>query len=151
MLNQRFSELDADNALRPTTIKTGPVWTRVRRDGLLSDRVEASLGADAQADARAEAFALLDAITRSGALPVRHCQLHVVLASTHGFDRTLMATLVSGSRNPIEAVERSELIVATTVHGRDAAELVCDAARPRVATYSPALFGGDDDAGLLTC
>ena len=101
--------------------------------------LEAALDADAQADAKAGAFALLDAVTRSGALPVARATLHVVLASTHGFDRTLLDTVVRGNKNPIEAVERSELIVATTVHDRCAAAIVSGAERARVATHAPML------------
>jgi hypothetical protein len=43
--------------------------------------------------------------------------------------------------NPIEKVECSTLIVATTIHDLPAAELVSPDQVKRVATYSPLLFG----------
>jgi lipopolysaccharide transport system permease protein len=64
------------------------------------------------------AFDLLDALTKSGALPIDDASLHVVLAATHCFDKTLLDTVIQDNVNPIEKVERSLMIVGTTVHGR---------------------------------
>ena len=64
------------------------------------------------ADAKSEAFSLLDALTKAGALPVQCADLHVVVAGTHTFDKSLMDTIVKGNVNPICKVERSSLIMA---------------------------------------
>lgn len=43
---------------------------------------------------RNKAFDLLDALTKSGALSVDQASLHVIIASTHCFDKTIINTLV---------------------------------------------------------
>ena len=52
-----------------------------------------------------KAFDLIDALSRSGALPIDHASLHVVMAATHCFDKTLMDCVIKGNVNPIEKVE----------------------------------------------
>ncbi len=51
-----------------------------------------------------------------------------------------MNTLIQDNVNPIEKVERSTLIVATTIHGRPAEELVKPEQLERVKQFSPGLF-----------
>lgn len=81
-------------------------------------------------------------------MPFDGAQLHVVMASTHCFDRTLMDTLVQANVNPIEKVERSTLIVATTIFGQPAAELVRPEQLERARTYSPKLFAAAEPATI---
>ena len=50
--------------------------------------------------------------------------------------------------NPIEKVERSTLIVATTVQGRPASQLLQDSKREAVAAHSPALFTDAEEQRL---
>ena len=40
-----------------------------------------------------------------------YADLHIVIAATHSFDKTLMDTAVQKNINPIERVERSTLIM----------------------------------------
>ena len=63
-------------------------------------------------------------ITGSGSIPCDDAELHVVLAATHCFDRTLLDTVVVDNVNPIDKAERSMLILASLIHGRPAEELV---------------------------
>ncbi len=103
---------------------------------------EATLDVEAQGLEKDKCYDLLDALSKSGCLPFDEAQLHVVMAATHCFDKSLMDTLVQDNVNPIERVERSTLIVATTIFGQAAAELVRPEQLERVSTYAPKLFAG---------
>src|SRR5262249_34118775 len=105
-LDKKFEELDEDGALRPTIIHPGEVWTRTSQKGLLAAPQEASLHTKEQKEEKNKAFDLLDALSKSGALPIQHASLHVVVAATHCFDKTLLDTVIQGNVNPIEKVER---------------------------------------------
>jgi hypothetical protein len=67
-----------------------------------------------------------------------------VLAATHCFDRTLIDTVIQANVNPIEKVERSLMIVATTIHRLPATELLMDDQKERFLTYSPKLKAHDE-------
>lgn len=66
--------------------------------------------------------------------------LHVVMATTHCFDKTLMATLVQDNVNPIDKVERSQLIVASLIHGAPVRALVEESAVERLTAHCPMLL-----------
>jgi len=140
-MDRKFEALDVDGALRPTIVDVGKTWRKKTFKALLANPEEYSLNIDEQARERNKAFDLLDALSRSGCLSFEQASLHIVLASTHCFDKTLMNTVIQDNVNPIEKVERSTLIVATTIHDRSAGELVAPEQLKRVATYSPLLFG----------
>ena len=63
-----------------------------------------------------------------------------MIGSTHCFAKSLIDTLVQDNMNPIEKVERSMLIVASTLHDLPAEKLVAAEVRERVKTYTPQLF-----------
>src|SRR6185312_8416603 len=113
-----------DGALRSTTITTGGTWNKKSQTSLLSSPMRTTLGVDEQTNARNEAYDLLDALTKSGALSLDHVSLHIVLATTHCFDQSLIDTVVIKNVNPIEKVERSFLLVATTIHDTSAESLI---------------------------
>lgn len=138
-LDRKFEALDDDGALRPTILGVGEVWSRSAQKSLLAERALTDLGPDDQKVERSRAFDLLDALTKSGAIPLEHASLHVVIAATHCFDDTLLNTVIRGNVNPIERVERSSVIVATTIHGRPAADLLADDQRERFFLGSPRL------------
>lgn len=138
-LDRKFEQLDADGALRATIINPGDPWTRTAQKGLLSAATTALLGATEQRSERNRAFDLLDALSKSGALAIDDASLHVVLAATHCFDKTLLDTVIQDNINPIEKVERSLMIVGTTIHGRPAAELLAADQRERFFATSPQL------------
>ena len=88
-----------------------------------------------------KAFDLLDALSRSGALPIECASLHVIVAATHRFDQSLMETVIQENVNPIEKLERSSLIVASTVHGTaSAADLLQPREVARIEGMAPLLF-----------
>ena len=89
---------------------------------------------------RKKTFDLLDALTKSGALSIDYASLHVVIAATHCFDKTLMDTVIQNNINPIEKVERSFLIIASTIQRRDVTKLIANEQIERVSTYSPMLL-----------
>eukprot|EP01041_Mallomonas_annulata_P011294 gene11294-23633_t len=112
-----FSRLDPTAAVRPSILSPGEVWTKKAQAALLASPTASILTRDNQKTERQRAFDLLDALTRSGANPVDHASLHVVLASSHSFDKTIMDTIVQENVNPIERVERSLLIMKCIGNG----------------------------------
>lgn len=144
-LDKKLEELDEDAALHATLIHTGDTWTRSAQKGLLTAAVTSRLGAKEQKDEKSKAFDLLDALTKSGALEIEDAALHVVIATTHSFDRTLLETVIQDNVNPIEKVERSLMIVGGAIFGLPASELLADDQRERFFQTSPklaALEGG---------
>ena len=99
-----------------------------------------SMGVEEQSKARDKCFDLLDALTKSGALSIDHAALHVVIAATHCFEKTLMNTVIQDNVNPIEKLERSSLIVASTIQNRPPAALIAPEHLERVGLYSPMLL-----------
>jgi hypothetical protein len=139
-LDQKFEELDPDSALRPTIINTGADWTKKFQKAILGDQESQSLVASHQADERNRTFDLLDALSRSGSLPIDYAELHVVVAATHCFEKSVVDTVVQDNVNPIEKVERSVLIVSTTVLDKTVEDIIKPDQLDRVRTYSPMLF-----------
>jgi len=144
-LDRKFSELDVDNAIRPTIVHAGKVWGRKAYRSLLADAHSESLQAAQHVTEKKKAFDLLDSLTKSGALSLARASLHVVIAATHVFDKSLVDTVIQDNVNPIEKVERSLLIVATTVHGQSASTLVKEDQLDRVSTYSSNLFDSEGE------
>eukprot|EP00931_Biecheleriopsis_adriatica_P036494 TRINITY_DN21019_c1_g1_i3.p1 TRINITY_DN21019_c1_g1~~TRINITY_DN21019_c1_g1_i3.p1 ORF type:complete len:906 (-),score=179.70 TRINITY_DN21019_c1_g1_i3:176-2893(-) len=145
LLDRRFEQLDEDSVLRPSKLKAGSPWVKKEGVGLLSPLQTRSLDVEAQAKERDSAFDLLDALSRSGALSIEHASLHVMLAATHSFDETIINTVVKHNVNPIEKVERSVLIMASTLQRQPVAAMVAPEHLPRIERASPALFGNVSD------
>jgi hypothetical protein len=150
-MDSRYEALDPSAALRPTIITPGATWLKKAQGALLASKkppTTTSLGEDGQASEKAKAFDLLDALSRSGALPLKHSSLHVVVCATHAFDDSVVDTVVCKNVNPIERAERSALIMAAAVHGLPStgtegySALVKPESIGRVAELSPLLFGG---------
>lgn len=138
-MDEQFEKLDPDSTLRPTIITPGSSWTKSSQPKLLAARQTESLEAEAQHRMKDAAFDLLDAITKSGALPLSHAEMHIVVAATHCFDQTVTETVIQENVNPIEKVERSSLIMASTVHQQPPSALLNASVRPRVLAASPQL------------
>jgi len=140
-LDRAYEALDPTNSLRASIISPSGAWTRKSYASLLSpEPVTAVLGSSEQGDCKTAAFELLDALSRSGALPMQHADLHVVMGACQSFEQSLMDSLVEGNINPIERAERSMLILASTLQQQPAAALVGPAQLERLAGLSPALF-----------
>jgi hypothetical protein len=139
-LDARLEQFDEEGALRPTLIKCGPQWTKKSQANLLSSPVTSSLNKDSQRTAKNDAFDLLDALSRSGVLSVECAELHVVVAATHCFDLSLIETVVQQNVNPIEKLERSNLIVASTIHDTEVGLLVKADNTARLSLTCPSLF-----------
>jgi hypothetical protein len=148
-LEKKYEELDVDGALRPTIINAGNYWTKKSQKSLLAEPATAGMGTNEQGKERSKAFDLLDALTKSGDLSIEHAALHVVIAATHCFDKTLVNTVIQDNVNPIEKVERSSLIVATTIHGVSAPQLLAAGQIERVTLYSPMLIEAADDSLVI--
>ncbi|GBG29659.1 Hypothetical Protein FCC1311_058802 [Hondaea fermentalgiana] len=83
---------------------------------------------------------LLDALSRSGELPLVQTQLHIVIATTHCFDQSIMCTIIEKNMNPIERVERSSLLVAATITGKSVPDLLAPAHRQRIKDAAPRIY-----------
>jgi len=139
-LDAKFEALDDDNALCTTTIKAGLNWTKRYKESLLAAECEVTLDPEKQKDEKNKAYDLLDALTKSGTLLIEHSSLHIVCAATHCFGESLMNTVIKDNINPVEKVERSNLIVASVVHALDVDAIVDGGQVDRVKLYSPKLF-----------
>jgi len=139
-MDRRFEEFDEDSALRPTIINVGDTWTKKSQKALLGNPTSSTLHSNEQKQERNAAFDLLDALTKSGALPIDHAALHVVVAATHCFDKSVTDTIVQDNVSPIDKVERSMLIMAATTHQKSPAALIHETQRERVAELCPMIF-----------
>ena len=127
--------------MRPTRIDVGEQWRKKAHKALLAPATHEALRSTEQKREKEAAFDLLDALSRSGALPFESAELHVVVAMTHCFDASIMDTVIVKNVNPIEKLEKSSLLVATTVHEAPAERLIRADQQERVFTYSaPALM-----------
>jgi len=140
-LDNRMSALD--DSVRATIITPGATWRKRSWAALLAEPSVADLSGEQQRQARQAAFDLLDALSRSGALPLAHTTLHVVLAATQAFDESLVDTVVRRNVNPVERAERGAVALACGVHGlgrHEAARLLREDCCERVRGSSPMLF-----------
>jgi len=142
-LNDKFDQLDADGAVRPVILSVGTAWEKRSQKALLAAPATTTLHAGEQKTERSAAFDLLDALSRSGGLVVDNTDLHVVLVSTHCFDKTLMNTIIQQNTNPIEKMEQSTLIMASVIHGRSVQELSNESQHKRLQSQAAMLFEED--------
>lgn len=131
--------MDKEGSVRPTIINAGKTWTKTSKKSLLSESTTSTLGVDEQKKERNAAFDLLDALTKSGGFEVHDCSLHVLIAATHCFDRSLVDTVIQRNINPIEKVEFSSMIMASTIHNEKVENLVYEDQMNRLLEHSPSL------------
>eukprot|EP00808_Paulinella_micropora_P012836 g58018.t1 len=140
-LDKALLEHAEETTVRPTILSPGAAWPKKASPGLLSPRVSSTLYADEQASETARTFDLLSALTRSGELELQHTELHVFLAATHSFDRSLMEAVIEDNANPIEQLESSSLLLTSTVLAQRPDRLLAPNQLARLQAQSPALFG----------
>ena len=117
-LDDAFDRLDEDHAVRPAIIKPGDQWQRARQKALILSKDKPNteqLSSEDLSKERHAVFDMLDALTRSGALPIENAEVHIVIGAIHRFDNTVINTVVQRNMNPIESMERSSLIMASTL------------------------------------
>lgn len=140
-LERQMEALDPESYLRPTIITPGDVWRKQAPVSLLgATKTESYLFFDEQKSERDRAMDLIDALSRSGCLAFEHAQMHVMIASTHCFDKALIETVIQENVNPIEKLERSSLILSTTIHNRQTEELVRPEMLSGVLALNPLLI-----------
>ena len=145
VLDAKVEKFDANSSLKSTILKTGPVWERLRQEDLLSDPKSSRLFADDVRSEKNKAFDLLDALSRSGTLSIECAELHVVVAVSHCFENDLMGTIIQDNINPIDKVERSSLIVGSTIHDETCQVLLQSSAHiGRIGETFPALFAEEE-------
>uniref|UniRef100_A0A7S3K0K0 Uncharacterized protein n=1 Tax=Aureoumbra lagunensis TaxID=44058 RepID=A0A7S3K0K0_9STRA len=138
-LDASFKVLDTDSQLRPTTIKISEPWRKTFKKSILAEPQTQNISDEGLAKERSKAFDLLDALTRSGAIPLG-AELHVIICATHAFDKSIVDTIIVDNVNPILKTERASLIIATTLHDRPVADIVESKMLSSVAISSPLLL-----------
>ena len=140
-LDAKFEALDEERAVRATIINVGQEWRKHEQLTLLGSATDSNLLPAGQRLEKQACYDLIDSLTKSGALPLT-AQLHVLVAATHVFGESVMDTLVKGNVDPIQRVERSQIILASAIHQVEPRALLRNAAEvQRVEQLSPALFG----------
>jgi len=148
-LDHSFEKFDDASALRPTKIKVGGDWEKKFQKSLLNSLDTKVLGDEEQTEEKNKAFDLLDALSKSGAMVLPYTELHVLVSATHGFDKSLVDTVIKDNVNPIEKIERSLLIVSSSVNELPAFEIVMEEQVAVIENHSPALIAPKDDAMAL--
>jgi hypothetical protein len=141
LLDAAVEKTDNASALRSTTIKAGQVWVRNRQENLLAVFKRQNLGSDELQQEKNKAFELLDALSRSGSLPIESSELHVIVAVTHCCEKDLIWTIIQDNINPIQKLESSTLLFASSIHGVEARDLIKDdSERRRLERQNPLLL-----------
>ena len=150
VLDTKLEQYDTDHSLHSIIIKAGINWTRTRQLNFLTKAETAHLSNDDVRSETTKAFALLDALSRSGTLPLAHSELHVFVAVSHCFENDVMGTVIQDNINPIEKVERSSLLLASTIYGKPIPTLLeRDHDVQRIAEVFPSLMMiGDGESSL---
>jgi len=148
-LDTQFEKFGNDEkyggALRSTVIKTGECWRKKSKPNIISKPESTLLRSKEHKEEKDKAIDLLDALSRSGSLPIRCAELHVIVASTHCFDKSVINTVVQDNINPIEKIERSSLLVASVIHGVNVGELLQDKTQLSRITEGSSYLLADDD------
>jgi len=143
VLDRAIELHDKNAAIRSTTIKTANFgWTLIRKENLLSGAKKDILGKDQISTEKSKAFDLLEALSRSGSLEIPFSELHVLICATHHFEKNVMETVIRDNINPIEKLEMSALLMASTIMGIPSRDLIRgETDRKRLEKSFPLLLG----------
>jgi len=134
---------DKEGSLRSTVIKTADAWTRCRQENLLSKSSVQTLTSASIGSEKNKAFDLLDALCRSGSLPIDCGELHVMICLTHRFENDVLGTIIKDNINPIEKLEKSSLLLASAIHAVSPKQVVRDQETlNRLSSVFPLLLEG---------
>jgi hypothetical protein len=102
-LDAALEKLDLEGALRPAIINVGKIWNKRSQKGLLSNPTSKNLTVAEQKLEKQACFDLLDGLTKSGSalFGIDGAALHIVVSTTHCFEKNVMDTLVRDNVNPI--------------------------------------------------
>ncbi len=93
------------SSLRQTVLHVDSRWIR-EESGFLGATKRVELGRDEIAAERNTCFSLLDSLSNGGCLSLgNEAELHVIFATMHQYEKSIMETVVQDSRNPIEELE----------------------------------------------
>mmetsp|Transcript_16928 Transcript_16928/g.41233 ORF Transcript_16928/g.41233 Transcript_16928/m.41233 type:complete len:927 (+) Transcript_16928:107-2887(+) len=126
VLDSQFEKLDKDGALKSTIVQTSKDWERSRQKHLLmgwEQNQRMHLSEDELTMERNKAIDLLVAISRSGSLPIKCCELHILVAVSHCFEQQIMETIIQDNINPIEKVTKSMSMIASVIHNANASSI----------------------------
>lgn len=141
-MDAQLEKLDPDGALRPVIINVGKSWQKMQQPKLLAPLEQKTLSVTEQKLEQQTCYDLLDALTKSGSdsYALTGASMHVVIASNHCFEKSVLNTLVRDNVNPIAKVEHSQLIIASNIFGKKPEELLEDSGLMRIKQQSPNLF-----------
>ena len=146
-LDTAIERNDKDSSIRATTIEPAKEgWIRNRQPNLLSKFKKESLSSTEIVSEKNKALDLLDALSRSGSLAIPFSELHVVICATHQFEKTVMETVIQDNINPIEKLEMSTLLMASTILDTPARNLLRNEGEyNRLVKFFPRLFDVSSD------
>mmetsp|Transcript_17618 Transcript_17618/g.22436 ORF Transcript_17618/g.22436 Transcript_17618/m.22436 type:complete len:959 (-) Transcript_17618:118-2994(-) len=146
-LENLFDSLGNQGKLRPTTITVAKHWYRSRQKNLLAKESSKELSDDDKTKEHNKTMDLLDALSRSGELALKGSTLHVIVAVTQCFDKTVLETIVQGNVNPIEPIEITSLVIASAIQNKTVSNLLKNSQKNRIMAHAPKIFKllEDDD------
>ncbi|KAL7480514.1 hypothetical protein ACHAW6_006204 [Cyclotella cf. meneghiniana] len=120
-LNVKVAALQSKQ-LQQVSIVTGEVWSK--RNRLQLKRPVEDLDIAERAVNRKKAMDLLDALSRSGSLPLQFAELHAMVGVSHCFRQSLIDTLVQSNVDPIKQVSDSMALLASVIHNTPVHDIV---------------------------
>jgi hypothetical protein len=111
------TQFENDYNMKATIIKTGDTWLKKSQANLLSKVTESNLRNKEKKSEKDKAFDLLDAMSRSGTLPISCAEFHVVVATTQNYAKSIIDTIVQENINPISQMELANTVVAAAIQG----------------------------------
>jgi hypothetical protein len=120
-LNVKLAALQSKQ-LQQVRIETGQVWSK--RNTLLLKGPAEELDKAERAVNRKNAMDLLDALSRSGSLPLQFAELHAMVGVSHCFSQSLIDTLVKSNIDPIKQVSDSMALLASIIHNTPVHDIV---------------------------